>query len=163
MGTQPANSQLSSIALDPTSRFLYLAQAGTGQILGYTVDATSGSLTPMPGTPLNTPSVFTSSIALNPSGTFLFALGSSEIASYLIDSKSGLPTMNIEWTLTPQTNCYITPPIVVDPTGFYAYTAGMCVFLINQSTGHLTLVTPTGINTPDGDGAPSSIAIAKAQ
>ncbi|MFP5235943.1 MAG: lactonase family protein [Acidobacteriota bacterium] len=161
---QPANAGLSSMVLDPTGRFLYLTNATTGQLLGYTVDATTGGLTPMPGMPLNTPSVYTSSIALNPSGNMLYALGSQEIAIYSIDSSSGVPAMTLEWTPPANAYCVVAPPIVIDPTGFYAYTAngtGLCIFEIIQANGQLTLLTPSGFNAPNGDGN-AKIAIVKA-
>ena len=50
-------SELSPVAVtvDPSSRFAYVANAGNfespGTVSGYTIDATSGTLTPMAGSP----------------------------------------------------------------------------------------------------------------
>ena len=40
-----------SITIDPTNRFLYVANDGAASVSGFTLDTTTGALTPMAGSP----------------------------------------------------------------------------------------------------------------
>ena len=71
-------------------QFLYMPFLND-TIYGFSIDATSGSLTPLPTSPttLSSPATFPSCVAVDPSGAFLFVGGSSGIAVYSVDATSG--------------------------------------------------------------------------
>lgn len=85
-----------AMSFDPTSRYLYLGHllgGGTPQfeIRSYTVDATTGALTVMPGSPLATEQ-FPSSLAVDGSGSYLYATNqlTNQLSSYRIDNNGAL-------------------------------------------------------------------------
>ena len=42
-----------SVSIDPTNRFLYVAHGSTGTVTGFDLNAATGALTPMPGSPFS--------------------------------------------------------------------------------------------------------------
>jgi 6-phosphogluconolactonase (cycloisomerase 2 family) len=76
--------------LDPSGRFAYVANRAANGISAFCVDATSGALTPVGGSPFAAGSE-PGSVAIDPSGRFAYVanLGSASIASYLIDAGTG--------------------------------------------------------------------------
>ncbi len=153
----PSGSTPLGMAIDPSSRFVYVVLSQSGQIQGFSRNANTGNLTPFPGSPLATPSANTSYVAMHPTGAFLFALGYREITTYSIDNVTGMLKEASIWT-EPGTgsSCSPTPPFVIDPTGTEIYTGtgtfAVCVYQIDQSTGALNLLTPGGFAAPNGDG-----------
>ncbi len=64
---------LSSVAIDPAGTYLYVANqfGSSSTISGYAIDATSGVLTPIKGSPF--PGGFNSNaIAIDPTGRFVY-------------------------------------------------------------------------------------------
>jgi 6-phosphogluconolactonase (cycloisomerase 2 family) len=141
-----------AFALAPSGSFLYMAStcwtclpstAGGGIFGVESIDPSTGAVTPGPLGPfLGGPGVI-GSIAIHPSGKFLYAGNGIQNAvyAYSIDASSGL--------LTPinsvvQGCCQITPvaqPVSIDPTGRFLYASWM-QFTINPTTGAITLVSP---------------------
>jgi 6-phosphogluconolactonase len=79
----------SQIQITPSGRFLYAPNRGHNSIACFTVDASTGLLTPVGQVPSETvPRAF----SLDPTGTFLYAAGleSGRLAAYRIDSATGL-------------------------------------------------------------------------
>src|SRR5437899_664637 len=58
-----------SVAVDPTSKFAYVANA-SNNVSGYTINATTGALTAIPGSPFPAESG-PSSVAVDPTGKFV--------------------------------------------------------------------------------------------
>ena len=76
------------IQISPSGRFLYAPNRGHDTIAGFSVDASTGELTPVGHTPAEAvPRAFT----LDPGGNFLYAAGleSGRLASYRIDRETG--------------------------------------------------------------------------
>ena len=76
------------IQISPSGRFLYAPNRGHNTIAGFTVDSSTGALTPIGHTPTEAvPRAF----SLDPDGNFLYAAGleSGRLASYRIDSETG--------------------------------------------------------------------------
>jgi 6-phosphogluconolactonase (cycloisomerase 2 family) len=77
----PTDVAPSSVVVDPTGHFAYVANCGTfcssddlydtGGVSGYTIDATTGALTAMPGSPFGAGN-YPNSLAVLPSGGFLY-------------------------------------------------------------------------------------------
>ncbi len=92
----PAGDSTSAIAVDPGTRFLYATNQGAGggagsnTISAYTIDAASGALTAVPGSPF--PSAAAPiAIAVEPGGKYLYVANvhDNTIAAFAIDSGSG--------------------------------------------------------------------------
>ncbi|MGA3082457.1 MAG: beta-propeller fold lactonase family protein [Terracidiphilus sp.] len=137
------------IVLDPTGKFLYVTfETGNG-IAGFVRDTTTGQLTPMAGSPFasgSSSNLQTSSIAMHPSGKFLYAFNfnGSTITAFSIDSNTGVLSSVAGSPFAIQDG---VGPIALDPSGAFLYalrgcdvtTCGyeMAVYQVDQSTGEL--------------------------
>jgi len=95
----------SSLAVTPSGRFLYTPtatySASTGTysvfVVAYSIDASSGALTPVPGSPFyaeaNSPGI--NWLTMDPAGKFLYAMNTyfAEIFVYSIDQNTGALTL----------------------------------------------------------------------
>jgi 6-phosphogluconolactonase (cycloisomerase 2 family) len=80
-------------AIDPTGKFLYVANSGSDNITGFTIDQTSGALTAIPGSPFaagDRPLA----VAIDPSGRYLYVpnTNSGNVQSFAINGTSGVLT-----------------------------------------------------------------------
>ncbi len=107
-----------AVAVHPTNRFVYVANAGENDISLYKVDPSSGSLSEV--LPRTTTSAKPSALAMDPSGSFLYVVnqGINGVSSYSIDSGSGALSViagsPISTGLSPAS-------ILVTPSGKYLY------------------------------------------
>jgi len=130
-------------AVDPTGRFLYATDFYGNAIHGFTIDPSTGILTPMPALAWptgNNPW----QIAMHPSGKFLYVVNGS-VWGYNIDSGTGAltPITGSPW---PGGDTYIQ----IEPTGTYLYGfynsyESLTVSTINPTTGALTLIQSTSL------------------
>jgi len=60
-----------------TGKFLYVSNAGDGAASGYSIDALSGVLTPLPGSPFAIPAP---SLVADPTGKYLYGGGAGILA-----------------------------------------------------------------------------------
>jgi DNA-binding beta-propeller fold protein YncE len=140
-----------AFALAPNGNFLYMAAtcwtclpatAGGGVFGVESINPSTGAITPGPLGPSQGGPGVIGSIAIHPSGRFLYAGNGIQNAvyAYSIDTSSGL--------LTPinsvvQGCCQIVPvaqPVSIDPTGRFLY-ASFMQFAIDPTTGAITLVS----------------------
>ena len=81
-----------SIAVDPTGKVLYTANAGAGgagSISGYTVDLSSGALTPVAGSPFPIPVTY--NIGIDSQSRYLFVTEAAGVAVYpIVNTATGL-------------------------------------------------------------------------
>jgi 6-phosphogluconolactonase len=116
-GTTP-----SAIAVDPSSRFVYITDQATNQLYGNLV-GTGGALVPMVNGPFNT-GVFPVGVTVDPRGKFLYVANftSGTVGAYAIDLSTGTPVGSIG---SASTSVDTAPTCVaVDPAlGKYAYTS----------------------------------------
>ncbi len=139
-----------TIAIDPAGKFLYATISssfmGTStSVYAYTIDPTSGSLTPVPGSPF-TAGENPVSAAVDVSGRFLFVANNANTANG--NSVSAFSISPDTGVLTPVPGSpFATSPfplfVSTDPSGQYVYVGldgspGITGFLMNQSTGALT-------------------------
>jgi 6-phosphogluconolactonase len=145
VGTNP-----NAVALDTTSKFLYVANALSSNISAFSVDPSTGALTPLPGSPFAT-GYTPDAIAVYPLGNFLYIANqlSDNIWAYQIDSETG--------TLTPISGSpffagHSPTSLTMDPLGRFLYVSGddrltpyfsFTGFTINSTTGALTPI-PAG-------------------
>jgi 6-phosphogluconolactonase len=150
-------------AVDPTGRFAYVVNSGAAgnlvpDVSGYTINATSGALTPIPGSPFATES-FPLSMAVHPTGKFAYVVNNASfsVSGYTITATNG--------ALTPIPGspfaAGVSPIFVaVDPAGKFAYvtdigTNAVLGYTINATSGALTPITGSPFAAGD---FPSSLA-----
>jgi 6-phosphogluconolactonase len=148
----PAGQRPQSVAVDPTGRFVYVANAGLNGngVSAYTINGGTGALAAVPGPPslIGTPHL----VAMDPKGPFVYVIGSdnpivSYINAYSIDGTTG--------ALTPvQGSPFLGSGgevgSAVDPTGRFLYVTNVTqpgpfgsfisAYTIDGTTGALTEV-----------------------
>jgi 6-phosphogluconolactonase (cycloisomerase 2 family) len=144
---------------------VYVPNAGSGNVSGYTINTTTGALTPTAGSPYSEPNTTANAFraAVTPNHSFLYISNrDSDIAGYKINTDGSL-------TSIPGANKAVTTPtgIAVDPSGKFLYVAQNPVgtdgsvsgFSIDPATGNLTALggSPFGLGT--GNRGAQSIAV----
>jgi 6-phosphogluconolactonase (cycloisomerase 2 family) len=146
---QSAASQ-GALAIDPQSRFLYVSYAGlsgTG-ISVYTIDSTSGNLTPVAGSPFDTGPCSPEKILPDPTGRFVYANQSgsgclsSQLTAFSVDPVTGFLTPIAGSPFPPVVGVVGWP--VMDKTGKFIYMVGdhatqISVLAIDPNSGALSL------------------------
>ncbi|MBB6142752.1 6-phosphogluconolactonase (cycloisomerase 2 family) [Silvibacterium bohemicum] len=129
-------------ASDPTSRFYYVTDSATNQLIAYNI-AANGALIPLEGGPFAT-SVFPDAVTIDPSGTYIYVanFNSNSISAYTITQSTGAPS-GLAGATTISTDTGPTC-VLVDPAfGRFVYTSN---FLGNSISG-FQLNTNTGVLT----------------
>jgi YVTN family beta-propeller protein len=151
-----------AVAADPSGlfgKFVYVVNAGSDDISMYTVDSTTGILTPI-GSPVTAQSGPVS-VAVHPSGKFAYV--ATESCPGVLNSCFGQYTINTTTgalSLTEQKSAGSTlaTSIAVDPSGrFVVLTDGFVqfwMFAVNATTGALT-----GTDFTSTDHTPTAAAI----
>jgi len=138
----------SSVAVDPTGKFAYVANSGTNNVSMYTINGTTGALTFTGRVPAG---IGPASVAVHPSGKFAYVANESNfdslagnVSMYTIDSTTGALTS----IGSPVAADFGAHSVVVDPLGKFAYVANdgiyqetggsLSTYTINSTTGALT-------------------------
>ncbi|MET0536173.1 MAG: beta-propeller fold lactonase family protein [Steroidobacter sp.] len=147
---------------DPSERFFYVANRSPASVSAYTIDAVTGHLTEIAGSPYLTDVSETRdaiNITMHPSGRFLYVSSETtccltpNIATFRIDANSGALTR-----VSPLRRGDSIFPITIDARGQFAYvahtgTGEVYTYGIDANTGALTEVAnsriATGIGTFD--------------
>ena len=142
-----AGSDPYSLVVDPSNRFVYVANRDSNNVSAYTVNSTTGALTPMPGSPFAT-GFDPYFIAADPKGKFIYVANqrSNTITVFLIDAATGALT---QVNGSPFSAPYSPMSIAVNPTGTYLYVANgdgggrydtyaITGYTIDPATGSLT-------------------------
>src|SRR5208282_308395 len=158
----PTNDEFTdSVTVDPFGKFAYVASSGDvwdidfGSVVTYTINPTTGALTPttggINGTGTNGTPEFFNSVAVDPSGKFAYAAdggafpagsfgGLSSVSMYTINSTTGALTSNgmIAAGTGPDS-------VAVDPGGKFAYVTNslsndVSMYTIDATTGALTSI-----------------------
>lgn len=141
------------------SKFVYVPNAGEGTVSGYSVDAATGALTPLSGSPFTRPQFVTGfstmNLAWSPTSPFLLVVGSSigspgstALFDYQIDAATGALKLVSD---TPTGIAGSNTSVRFHPSGKFLY----------ASSGPSALTSITGIfgfkfNTETGQVAPIS-------
>ena len=163
-----------SIAVDPTGKFAYVANSASNNVSMYTIDGTTGALTPIGLIPAGSGPV---SIAVHPTGKFVYVANesilndlTSSVSMYTINPATGAMT---SIGLPVATADLGARSVAVDPTGKFAYVANagsdpgptfcgsVTIFDIDATTGALTsmgTVVAPGAPAP-GSCSPWSVAV----
>jgi len=155
-GLCPGLCAPSSVAVDPSGKFAYVANEGgftPTSVSMYTIDATTGALT---STGTIASGGRAQSVAVDPSGRFAYVANfdSNNISIYTINSTTG--TLIAAGTVPTGSS---PSGVTVDPSGSFAYSTNsgsddISIYTINSTTGILT-----GAGTVPGGSSPSRIAI----
>ena len=147
-----------SVVLDPSGKFAYVASGGGGfsfNVEMYTINATTGALTSMGTIAAGTDPV---SIAVDPSGKFVYVvnenpLSAGNVSMYTINTTGALASIG---TIAAGTN---PVSVAVDPSGKFAYVTNagsndISMYSIDATTGALTSMGTIAAGT-----GPVSIAV----
>ena len=129
-------------ASDPTSRFYYVTDGATNQLIAYTISST-GVLAALEGGPFST-GTFPDAITIDPSGKYIYVANynSNSISAFQIAQSTGAPS-GLSGAATYSTDTGPTC-VLVDPAfGKFVYTsnflgASVSGFELNVNTGVLT-------------------------
>src|ERR1700759_3991041 len=118
-GTMP----MQPVPVTPNLQFVYVVNAISSTVSGFSVNSTSGALTPVgPAVPAEDGSIYA---AAAPDGKFLYVanaeLDSSSVSAYVINPLTGVltPTNPSSFKVTGDTQPF---GIAVDPTSTHVYT-----------------------------------------
>lgn len=128
---------------DGTVQFAYVTNFGSKNVSAYAIDATSGALTPLAGSPFRA-GTDPWGIAIDPRGKFAYVanLGSNNVSAYTIDVTSGLLKKVKGSPFAAGTNPI---SVAVEPSGKFAYVTNLSsnnvsAYAIDANSGTLTPV-----------------------
>lgn len=152
-------SAFPDIAVDSQSAHLYLASAGDAQVAGFAIDATTGALTALAGSPYAAGTNAGGIPAFSPDGKYLYVVdqntSAGAVSGYSIDPTSGVLTALAGSPFAAGSNPYW---IAFTPNGQFAYVsnfAGANISVYTVSAGVLTAM-PTPVPV---DGNPQDLTI----
>lgn len=135
-----SGSNVKSLAFSGDGKHLYGANVtgATAAIYGFNVDPNSGALTSLAGFPFALPSC--TYVAVDRSGTYLYATAGTNIIGYLIDAQTGSLKPLTGFPLTAGGN---VQSVSIDSTNQFLYVANgsaetVTGFTLNEVTGGLT-------------------------
>jgi 6-phosphogluconolactonase (cycloisomerase 2 family) len=153
-------SQPNSLVVDPSSAYLYVANAGDSTVSLFTIGA-SGALT-LTGTPIAT-GTFPFFVTVDPSGKHLYTANTGSAAGYTAAGSISQFSIGAGGALTligTVAGGMGTSSVTVDPTGAYAYATNRGEASLSQYTigvsGALTPMVPAA--TVAAGANPTSIA-----
>ena len=137
--------------------YAYVANGIAGTVSAYRINAITGALTEIPGSPF-VAGVGPISVTINPANTFAYvANGGGTISAYRINSTTGALT---QIAGSPFKLGGVPIFVTVNPAGTFVYVAtnngAISVFSINVSTGALTSIADSPVKL---DGEPISVTV----
>jgi 6-phosphogluconolactonase len=168
-GPVSISSNILSMSIDPTGKFLYASYEDHNEVAAFAIDATSGTLTAVPGSPFTVGGSVTTlvtTIAVDASGKFLIvALEPGAVGNCLdvfsIDSGTGALALVPGSPFAP--NALFCPFVVSDPSEPLVYAgtgagqagpgippATVDALSVDQTTGALTPVGQATIPSNEG-------------
>jgi hypothetical protein len=151
------STNLEMIAIDAANKRLYALNRGSNNISAYSVNETTGALTPLPFSPIaGIPNERT--VNVHPSGSPLI-VGGDAIASYLITSTTATPAPGSPF---PAGTNVSPGGSVLSQDGNYYYTGGnvgnfFAGFSVNAATGVLTPLPGSPFDTGNQTPYPTAI------
>jgi YVTN family beta-propeller protein len=143
IGTIAQEPAPSSMAVDPSGMFAYVANSGASDVSMYSINTSTGILTSIG---LMVAGTNPSSVAVDPTGKFAYVTnsGSNDVSMYTINSTTG--TLTLSGTISAGS----TPTsIAIHPSGKFAYVTNsgsnsVSMYSIDSATGTLTLIGTIG-------------------
>ncbi|HVN08100.1 MAG TPA: beta-propeller fold lactonase family protein [Patescibacteria group bacterium] len=154
------------LTVSPSGKYLYVSNHLTGNISGFTISASTGTLTLMEGSPFSDQEEeesFTQPFALvvSPSEKFLYVTnhGSSTISVFQIDGMNGTltPISGSPFDIPPPSECSANPfGLAISPNGQFLFVAdngcdAVSVFSLDANTGVPTEISSSPFFVDAGD------------
>jgi len=142
--TSSSGNSPEGIRVTPDGKFVVVANQGTNNVAVFSLDATTGALTEVPGSPFASGSA-PGPVAIDPSGKFVFVgdTGGNSLSAYMIDPAGSLTP--VSGTPISLGNNAQPSSIAVDPAGKFVYVSiapqQVAGFALNPNTGALTPIT----------------------
>lgn len=140
------------MAIDPNGKFAYVTSGTDNDVWGYTIDATSGKLTPLSGSPFAAASS-PFGVGIDPAGKFAYAadVNSGNVSAYVIDATSGALKKAKKSPFAAGSGSF---DVAIDPTDTFAYVVNdgsnnVSAYEI-RSNGALTQVAGSPFSTDTG-------------
>jgi 6-phosphogluconolactonase len=140
--TSSGGNSPQGIRVTPDGKFVIAVNQGTGNVSVYSLDASTGALAVVPGSPFASGSA-PGPVAIDPSGKFVFVgdTGGNSLSAYTIDSAGSLTP--VTGTPIPLGGNAQPSSIAVDPAGKFVY-----VSIVPQEVAGFALDPSTGVLTP---------------
>jgi len=139
----PAGGNPLSLAVGASGKFLYSANpdATSPSISGFSIDPTSGTLSPLSGSPFPLP--VSHYMATDQTGAYLYVTSGASIVGYAIDATTGALTALPGFPVAAGANAY---SVSIDPLNQFLYVANdgaanVSAFRLDAATGSLTPIT----------------------
>jgi 6-phosphogluconolactonase len=158
--TPSASSNPGDIAIDPAGKFVYILNSFVDLNFGeplwaYSINAASGALAAVPGSPFSTGEGVEGSATIDSTGKFLIVAIGPTVSRTNCLSVSSIDPNTGALTLVPGSPFgQLCGVVIADPSGPYVYTAAglggstsVFAYSIDQSTGALSPIG--GVNLPD--------------
>lgn len=132
------------VAAEPEGRFLYITSLNDGQIAGFAIDAGSGALTPVPGSPFAAGAAASGLPAFSPGGYFVYVTNQTtagSISAFHIDQTTGALTP-VPGSPFPAGNTPTWISITTDARFAYVSNTG------SSSISGYTMNSATGVLSP---------------
>ncbi len=149
----PAGVTPNSIASDPASKFLYVTDGASNQLINYIVQST-GVIIPQPNGPTKT-DVLPDAVTVDPRGFYVYVANftASNVSAYSIDQANGNPSGIAGATGTTGTGTGPTCILVEPALGRFVYTsnfadATVTGLQLNPSTGALIQTQAAAYKAP---------------
>jgi 6-phosphogluconolactonase (cycloisomerase 2 family) len=164
----PAGGTPDSVAIDPSSRFAYVANINSSDVWAYKINQSTGALTKINS--YNTGVIGPDWLTVDPAGRFLFVAvvccgnPGAGVAGYSINASDGALTLVNGSPFALPSGMGSATAVTADPTGRFVYVSGgsqsglsgVAAFSVNSIVGGLFLVTPAPI---PGGIAPSALTV----
>lgn len=140
-GHTPVPKLPSAVEVHPSGQFVYVVSKTPDRIAGFHLDAASGILTPVPGSPFPSEAQSPFALTFHPSGKFAYVAARFDgVGAYRVDEKTGALTSLPGSPFKAQER---TRSVVVHPGGQFLYVVNgysnsVSAYRIDQSTGVLS-------------------------
>jgi 6-phosphogluconolactonase (cycloisomerase 2 family) len=156
-GTATPGGQTGAVVVTPGDRFAYASHPASGRLSAYAIDAATGALTPVAGSPFTAPPDVVA-LAAAPSGRFVYGVSytTNQLLAFALDADTGALSST---SATPVASG--PRSIALSASGRFAYVANgngtLSTFALDTTTGVATEVA--GGAVPAGSN-PMAVALA---
>ncbi len=147
-GYAAAGNQPAAVVVEPSQRFVYVANQTSGSVSGYGIDAVTGALTPLPGSPFTVLGQPTS-LAATPDRLYVVLNNQGKVETMSLDGSGALTELD-PGSFTDTDGNSNPGHIVMAPDGTHAYVA-------NAAYGTVSVLTidANGVPTPVAPATPA--------
>jgi 6-phosphogluconolactonase len=139
-----ASDPLANMVPDPTGKFLFACGPGNSSIEGFSINANSGDLTSISGSPFPIQGFGGCTLSLEPTGKFLYIATSTGVSAFTVNPSTGVLSSIAG---SPFSDGSVLRESAIDPSGKFLYAVSnnttsntISVFSINSSTGSLASI-----------------------